>query len=305
MRPDSSTDPGSARRVAVVLAAVDARDTVAASVARFLEQVGERGEVVLVDASRDGTADVAEQLFPRLHVIRHAPGRLVPELWTAGLVATRAPLVAFSTAQMVPSAGWLAALDDRLEQTGAAAVGGAIEPAGGLSPSDRALYLLRYVRYLRPIAEEVEPPGDNALYRRSALADLESAWERGFWEVEVHRRLRERGEALAMAQEAVVEFVGGSRLGEAVRQRGRHARHYGASRAARMGFAQRLARSAATPIVPAVLLQRIGTALGRRGQSLRPWLPALPPLAVLLAAWSCGEAAGTWLGPDAKHQAAA
>ncbi len=146
--------------------------------------------------------------LPRVQVLRRPPGRLAPELWRDGLDATDAPLVAFSTAQMVPASGWLSALLDRLDETGAAVVGGPIEPASGLSAADRALYLLRYVNYLRPLPESgaVEPPGDNALYRRDRLRGLDAVWEDGFWEVEVHRRLRARGERLAMANEAAVEF---------------------------------------------------------------------------------------------------
>src|SRR5436305_4069416 len=117
-----------AERVAVVVASIDARRTACASLARFLDEVGPRGEVVLVDASADGTADEAERAFPGLRVLRRPPGRLAPELWRDGLRATDAPLLAFSTAAMLARPGWLAALLDRLEATGAAGVGGAIEP---------------------------------------------------------------------------------------------------------------------------------------------------------------------------------
>ena len=54
---------------------------------------------------------------------------------------------------MIPARGWLDAMLARLEETGAAAVGGPIEPAEGLSATDRAVYLLRYVNYLRPLPE--------------------------------------------------------------------------------------------------------------------------------------------------------
>jgi hypothetical protein len=285
--------------VSVVLASIDARSTIAASLSRFLDEAGSQGELILVDASRDGTAEEAERSFPRVQVLRRPAGWLAPELWRDGLAAAKAPLVAFSTAQMVPSAGWLAALRGRLETAHAAVVGGPIEPSPRLSANDRALYLLRYVNYLRPLPERgpIEPPGDNALYRRSALAGLEAAWDDGFWEVEIHRRLRARGERLVMASEAAVEFRGGGRLAAAIRQRRSHARHYGATRAGQMGNLQRLARSAAAPAVPAVLLHRIAATLAARGRRLGPWLPALPSLSLLLAAWSVGEATGTWFGP--------
>jgi hypothetical protein len=64
-----------------------------------------------------------------------------------------------------------------------------------------------------------------------------------------------------------------------------------------MGRGERLARAAAAPLVPAVLIRRIFATLAARGRPIGPWLPALPSLSLLLAAWSAGEAGGTWLGP--------
>lgn len=294
---DSRSGAEASRRVAVVIAANDARDTARASLARFLEEAGGRGEVVLVDASRDGTADLAAHEFSGLRILREPTGTLAPELWKIGLRATDAPLVAFSTAAMVPSPGWLDALIARLDESGATAVGGPIVPARSLYLTDRAIYLLRYVAYLQPISRSSrpEPPGDNALYRRAALVDMDAILDRGFWEHEVHRVLRARGEVLAMANSAVVVFHGGLRMKSALGQRLRHATIHGTARGGRMGVTERLLRTAAAPLVPAVLLHRIARGLRERGEDLGPWLPALPRLSLLLAAWAFGEARGTSL----------
>jgi hypothetical protein len=282
--------------LAIVLAAIDARATVRSSVARFLHELDGQGELVVVDASRDGTADVVAAEFPGVRLIRRLPGRLAPELWRDGLEALddQAPLVAFSTAQMVPAPGWRRAMIDRLEEAGAAAVGGPIDPPSGYEPGSWATYLHRYVNYLRPLNERgpFDPPGDNAVYRRDCLERLEALWDEGFWEVEIHRALRAGGETLAMAPEAVVVYHGGAPSAGLYRQRYAHARRYGASRARSIGAIGRLSRMAAAPAVPAVLLRRIAATLAARGQSLRDWFPALPYLFPLLAVWSLGEAHG-------------
>src|SRR5262249_1150170 len=123
------------------------------------------------------------------------PGLLAPELWRDGLRASDAPLVAFTTASMVPDPGWLDALLGRLEATGAAAAGGPIAPGERLSAADRAVYLLRYANYHPPLpaTNAPQPPGDNALYRRDRLRGLEDLIDGGFWEAETHRRLLDRG----------------------------------------------------------------------------------------------------------------
>jgi hypothetical protein len=287
-------------RVSVIVAATDARATVAASLRRFAEEVQGRGEVLLVDASRDGTAiQAARAGLPGVRFLERPAGRLVPQLWQDGIDATDAPLVALSTAAMIPQPGWLDALLRCLDATGAAGVGGPIEPAPGLAPFDRAVYLLRYVNYLRPWPRHLapEPPGDNALYRRDRLG---TAGARGFWETEVHRDLDARGESLAMTPEAVVRFHGGTRPRAMTAQRRVHARYYGAQRALRMGRLERLTRTAAAPAVPLLMVRRICTTLAERGEPLGRWMSAFPWLGVLLTAWSAGEACGTWLGPPAE-----
>jgi len=287
------------QRVAVVVAATDTRVVAPDGLRRFAEEVEGRGEVVLVDGSRDGV----EPGVSGLRILRRPSGRLAPELWRDGLRATDAPLVAFSTAAMTPAAGWLDALLARLDETGAAAVGGPIAPGESLKATARAVYLTRYAQYLPPFPQHaaLEPPGDNALYRRDRLQGLEALIDGGFWEAEVHRELRARGESLALANEACVTYQGGGSLTDAAVQRFRHARTYGAARGARMTATERLARSASAPLVPAVMGRRIATALRSKGVRIGPWLSAVPGLALLLTAWSAGEAVGLWAGPAARR----
>jgi hypothetical protein len=296
MTPSPSRPPAPAP-LAVILAAIDARETIARSLARWLDVLDGGDELIAVVSDEgDGMAGLIEANFPGVRVLRRPAGRLAPELWRDGLDASDSPLVAFSTAQMRPAPGWRRMMLDRLEATGAAAVGGPIVPAAGLTPTDRAVYLLRYVQYLRPLPTriDVEPPGDNAVYRRECLGGLESLRGRGFWEVEIHRELRRRGHRLAMADadEAAVAYQGGSRLVPFLRQRYAHARRYGGDRAGGWSTPARLARLATTPVVPAVMLRRIFATLSGHGQDLAPWLRAVPALLPMLAAWSIGEAHG-------------
>lgn len=271
-----------------------------AGLARFAEEAGPLGEVVVVDASkgREGLA-IAPKLSNVRAILRPA-GELAPELWREGLLASGSEFVALTTAQMIPSRGWLEALLARLRQTGAAGVGGPIEPARNLGPTDRAVALLRYANYFPMPAgvglARVAPPGDNALYRRSALMSVGASWLGGFWEVEVHEALRRGGDSLAMTPAGVVTFAGGAGLGAMVPQRFRHGRRYGLGRSAGLGAGARLARVAASPLVPPLLGARIARALRARGMSPAPWIASLPSLVVLASAWAVGEAAGTWTG---------
>jgi hypothetical protein len=306
--------------VAVVVAAPDGCAAAPGGFRRFAEEVRGRGEVVVVDGSPYGAAGASAVGLRGVRVLHRPGGGLVPRLWGEGLRATAAPLVAFSTSSMVPRAGWLDALLERLPGSGAAAaVGGPIVPAAGLNRTDRAVYLLRYLNYLPPLSGSAspEPPGDNALYRRDALVgwalptffDPEQEGgqcppyeEGGFWEAEVNEALRARGEELAMAGGAVVTYHGGTPLGAALRQRFRHARRYGTSRGARMTGPGRLLRAAAGPVVPVVVGRRIIQGLRARGEPLGRWRAAFPRLAALLTAWAAGEALGMAAGAGMRDR---
>jgi hypothetical protein len=285
------------KTVAVVVALNDpATPALRARLARFAEEVGALGEVLLVDASGTPAGQEAARDLARVRVMERPVGRLAPMLWRDGLIATDSALVAFTTAQMNPRSGWLVALKVQLLQMNGAGVGGPIMPGPGLSTTDKAVALLRYSSYFPAVGSDrlrVDPPGDNALYRRDGLMEVESAWADGFWEVVVHKALRDRGKTLTMAESAVVTFEGGVGLGSMIRQRMRHACLYGAGRSAGLGPMARLARALAGPLIPPLLCLRIVKSLRTREIGLRPWISAAPRLILLATAWALGEAMGT------------
>lgn len=287
----------------IVIARVGPSRSLDACITGFSRELDGRGIVLVMDSVRDGR--ICES--PGVHVVERPAGSLAPELWRDGLLRASTPLIAFSTAQMQPREGWRTAMLDALRRTDSAGVGGPISPGASLSNLDRALYLLRYANYLPPVLDSnsFDPPGDNAIYRLDRLARLDDAWRDGFWEVDVHRQLRKRGQTLASAPDAVVDFLGGGTFAPSLSHRLMHARHYGAGRTSGRSIASRMMRSASAPMVPPLLLSRIMGNLRRRGEPIAPWLPAMPYLAVLLAAWSAGEATGALFGPPARSMRAA
>ena len=270
-----------------------------ANLARFAEEVGSIGEVIVVDAV--GSLKCIDIQLPNIRILFRPAGSLAPMLWRDGLLETDADFVAFTTSLMMPCPGWLDAFLHRLVETGSAGVGGPITPGPGLSPTDRAVGLLRYSNYFPPPLSPTcdEPPGDNALYRRSKLIEVESAWIDGFWEVDVHNALRDRGEWLSMAPDAAVIFAGGTSFVSMIRQRFRHALRYGCGRSRGWSGTARLSRVLACPIVPIVLGSRAIRTLRSRRIPLLHWLPSLPSFLLMASAWAIGEAVGFWRGvPD-------
>ena len=287
--------PASTHALTVVVACIDARRTVAACLRSIASACnGLDAEVVVVDASTDGTAEVVRQAGVPVRLMGKQSGTLTPALWAAGLAVARGQVVAFTIGQCRVGAGWAGALLAGLE-SGATGAGGAITLADEAGPVDWALFYLRYSAFLgageRGVEQAVEIPGDNAAYRRDALQRHESSFADGFWEVDFHRRLRSEGARLVFVPGAEAHFGPAAALLSLARQRFLHGRHSGSWRVT-TGVRSSWQAVAAAPLVPFLLAFRIARrVLPRRADRMR-FLSSLPALFLLASAWAAGEAWG-------------
>jgi hypothetical protein len=254
-------------------------------------------EIIVAQA---GTAAGAAELTRRYPQVRwlHSPaGTLTPQLWKQGLDAARGPLVALTIAQCRPAPDWLQQIVTALDG-GAAAVGGPLTGPRGGGRVDWALYFARYSAWM-PGGENLPAPvpvpdvaGDNAAYRRSALAECATAMQDGFWEVLVHEQLVAQGRTILWSPAMLVEFHAAGSLPQLARARFEHGRYYAATRSGNRP-ATRTLRALTAPALPFVLLARIYSRISAKQPAWRgEFWRSLPALAVLVAAWSLGELAG-------------
>lgn len=288
--------------LSVVVAAQNANATVSRVLSALERQRADGiAEVLLVDNSRDGTADLVRRDFPWVTIVRAAGPRLIPELWGEGVLRARGPIVALSTAQAVPGPTWARA-HLRAHQDGAwAGVGGPISLEPSLGSLDRAVYWLRFARWNLPAYQGPvrDVAGDNASYRRAALAPYEERIRaEGFWENEINHELRRAHAEFFAAPEATCAFVGGTEWRSFAAQRLIHGRRFGQSRLAGASRARRAFRIVTWPGTPLVFLGRL-LAQARASGSTADILRVLPALCCCLGAWSAGELLGYVAGPPA------
>jgi glycosyltransferase involved in cell wall biosynthesis len=284
-------------RFSIVVASHDARATVADCLESIRRQAGGEAELLVVDNSTDGTADVLRERFPEVSVMHLPPSALIPELWSAGIGASHGDAVAITTAHCVPNERWMAAMLDALAGP-AAGVGGAIDNDPDGSTVDWAVYFCRYAAYMPPVREGfvAEIAGDNAAYKRRAIDACAGAWRDGFWEAAVHAELRRAGERLWLSSAALVCHKRSFGFAGFLRQRFAHGMRYGRDRGRELGVAQRSLRALGSPLVPAVLLFRIVRQVRRKRRHGKELVRALPCLLAFLAAWASGELIGTLRG---------
>jgi hypothetical protein len=278
--------------ISVVVATRHGGPAVTDSLRCLSEQAGPMAaEIILVDAT--GGA-IASQMSAGVRHIVADVGLLVPELWSVGVRAASAPIVALTIGQCVPTDGWLSSiLRTAAEHGSAAGFGGSVDAPHAGRARDWGMYFSRYSAYMPPLTDGpiAELAGDNAAYRLEALRLSPSAFS-GFWENLVHEELRAQGRTLRLAGGMRVQFGSCPGVRAFCRERYQHGRYFGATRPG-LTPSGRALRALTAPALAPFLLARIGMRVVRLR---RDWLPqfvrALPWLAAFIASWSAGEAAG-------------
>jgi len=289
--------------VSVIIASVES----ARSIERCIESVraaleGKSSEVIVVDASRDTSADIAERDFGHaVVVIRCAPGTLTPELWAIGIRRSTGRVIALTTGHFEVAQAWVENLESALRagHTGAA---GRLDLADATSVTDWAVFYLRYSEFLQEPKEVWRGvpgiPADNAAYDGEAIRQFVMNSDDGFWEVEFHRQLHAAGGSLAVVPGATARYARSFPFPTIARHRFHHGRHAGAWRASRAGRSAAMI-VAGTPLVPFALAlrawRRVRPMAGHRGRFVR----ALPAFLVLASCWAVGEAVGAIGGAPA------
>ena len=291
--------------VSVIIASVES----ARSIGRCIESVraaleGKCSEVIVVDASRDTSADIAERQPGHAAVIRCAPGTLTPELWATGIARSTGRVIALTTGHFEVGETWLENLEAALRDghTGAA---GRLDLGDATSVTDWAVFYLRYSEFLREPKQVCRGvpgiPADNAAYDGEAIRRFVMNSEDGFWEVEFHRQLHAAGGSLAVVPGATARYGRSFPFRTIARHRFHHGRHAGAWRASRAGRSPVMIVASA-PLVPFALAlrawRRVRPMVEHRGRFLR----SLPTFLVLASCWAVGEAVGAVRGAPAPSR---
>lgn len=281
--------------LSVVIGSHNARASVVACLGALQKQLnGCRAEIIVVDNSTDGTAAIVAAQFSAVKLLSADPEQWVPELWEAGIRASRGPIVALTTAHCVPDDNWMAEILATHGESDAVGIGGAIENDASAGIVDWAVYFCRYAKYMKPFAPYMihDIPADNASYKRWALDRCTDVRTRGFWEPDVHAKLTAEGYRLLMTPRIGVRHVRSFTFGEFMRQRFWHGRQFGSSNAFRLSAVSRLAHIVAAPLIPFLMLSRVARQVWRRQGHMAPMLLATPVILLFLASWATGECMG-------------
>ncbi len=281
-------------QLSIVVAVHGGADRLPAVLDALGAQLREDVEVlVCVRAGEKGAHDLGPiERFATL--IEGGAEALIPHLWRDGILAAKAPRVAITVSHCRPDPGWIEALLAADLDT-YAAIGGAIDNDPDSNPRGWAIYLLRYLRFGRPLEprETADLAGDNALYDRAAVLTHKDAFADGFWEPRIHALLVAEGRRLRLDPSLRVIHSNGYTTREFAAQRLAHGRRFGRDRGLGLSPVWRFLYPTVIPAVPLVFGARILSQVLQRSLARRPLLFAVPHLTLFLAAWAAGELWGS------------
>jgi hypothetical protein len=264
-------------------------------------QGNHRCEVVLADRRKDSVSDEIRRRYPQVQIIDCAADTTLPVMRTLAFEASSSSIVAVTEDHCVPAAGWLAEIEDAFAEArpDVAAVGGAVINGVTDTSFDWANFICEYGVFSPPVPEGASAliPGMNVAYRRAELEAVErELLTAGFWETTVHPLLLQQGKLLLSRNGMKVFHCKRFSKGLFYNQRWVYSRYYAALRFPKSALPQRLVASAASVILPPILLLRLFQSAMRKRMANK-MVRALPSLCVLVVVWAVGEIWGYVFGP--------
>jgi glycosyltransferase involved in cell wall biosynthesis len=281
--------------ITVAVCAIAGEDHLARCLDAVLAQEGAGGFDVLViaDPHLPGMERIGQR-FPTVRLIRNE-GQATPiEIASRALREATGDVIVLTEDHCTPAPGWLKRIV-AAHREGRAAVGGAVQTSHSGDPVTWAFYLVDYYRYMRPFPEGPAPALTvcNVSYRREHLEAVRGLWRETFHETAVNAALAERFGVLWIMPDAVVTTRRAVRFGDAVYERYAFGRMFACNRNAFGGSTgRRVLYAVLAPLLPPVIMWRMGRRAFRSGAAGGMYLRALLPLVAMVLAWTWGE----WLG---------
>jgi glycosyltransferase involved in cell wall biosynthesis len=256
-------------------------------------------EVIVVTPGEPAYAARIAADFPWTRVL-HAPGvRKIPALRRRGVEESGGDFVAIIEEHCSAAKDWLAQGLAAHGRGRYAAVGGPIVDSDYDKLPDWVVYFLEYHGALPPAPdnETTDLNDANILYRREVLATHVDLLGDGYWPMTLHPTLVDEGMKFRSAPDMVVHHRGPFPFGYYLRQRFLFSRAFAGVRARNQGMGKRLAYVVAAPLVPLLLLARIGRTVWAKRCHVGKFVAALPLLAIALLVLVAGEWVGCVFGP--------
>lgn len=284
-------------QVSVIIASYNSRNTIEACLRSLQNQTTDKEfEVILVDSSNDGAADLVKAAFPLVRLL-HFPERKFPgDARNIGVAAARAKVVAFLDADCEADENWVAEIL-KAHRDPDVAIGGAVANGNPDSYVGWAAYLCEFSQWMPDGHPRLltDIPTANMSYKKSVFNDYGRFIEGTYCsDTELHWRLLRGGHRLRWEPSIRVRHRNITDLWRFLRHEFSHGRSFASVRVKGQKFSaqKRLFYVLFSFLIPVKLLAAISARNLRNRIYFWHFLKAWPLLCLGIVSWCLGECAG-------------
>ncbi len=285
--------------LSVVVPSVNSYDDLDGCLAALETAQGARVEIVVVDRLGEHVRHFVRREHPGVVIVPVPGDTPIPRMRALGIRRASAPVVGVTEDHVIVPPGWARMMLDALAESGADAVGGAVDNAATESWVDWSAFLCEYSSTLPPLPAGTSDwlPGNNVVYRAEILKKHDAVLDEGKWENRLHDAIRDGGGRLEMRPGIVVGHKMHYSFRLYMEQRYLYSRSYAGARSQGMPLPKRLVMGAAAlGALPPMMFLRTIRQVRAKNRYPRELMRALPLLVPFCLSWGAGEAVGFWLG---------
>lgn len=253
-------------------------------------------EVIVVDSSTDGTAQLVRDRFPDVKLLRFPERRYCGSARNAAIAVARGDIIAFVDADCTVGPNWAREIL-QAHQSPTLAIGGAIANGNPHSYVGWAAYFCEFCQWMPgiPPHRSADIAAASMSYKAKAFGKYGGFIERGYCsDTEFHWRLVRGGHPLQFAPSILVYHRNVDSFFHFVRHEYEHGRWFGRMRVKSEAFsrARRFRHVLALPLFTLMLFLGTGARALRGKDYVIPFLKASPLVALGHFSWCCGECVG-------------
>jgi len=284
-------------KVSVIIASYNARKTIAGCLASLHKQATEADfEIIVVDSSTDGTADLVENKFPGVTVCRFEERKYCGDARNIGISLASGEIVAFIDADCTAAPGWVDAILTA-HRSPDSAIGGAIANGNPESYVGWAAYFCEFSQWMPNVPEQrmTDIACASMSYKKVVFEKFGHFIEGTYCsDTEFHWRLGREGYSLRFEPSIEITHHNIDNLGRFLRHEYLHGRFFAQVRTRSQGFSvtRRCAYVVLSPLIPIKLFLEVSARALANGMYRAAFLKSIPLLVLGIIAWSLGECRG-------------
>jgi glycosyltransferase involved in cell wall biosynthesis len=292
--------------VSVIVASYNSSRTIGRCLESLQRQNGSHAyEVIVVDSSTDRTAERVAQRFPEVRLFTFAERKYPGDARNAGICRARGRILAFTDADCIVDANWIAEIV-KAHENPHAIIGGSVDNANPESYVGWGYYFCEFSHWMPqlPPGTMVEIPTCCLSLKRWAF-DQYGPFLEGVYcsDTEFNWKLARAGHQPLFVPSIKVSHINVESLARFLRHEPMHGRAFARLRARVEGFSRnrRLLYILLSPLLPMLLWFRVARLVMAHGEIRSRFLAASPVVLAGFAAWSLGELAG-YLSPARRME---